>query len=84
MDRHGFTVSAEAKDLISKMLEKDRRKRLGKKNDVQEILSHPFFKDLDIEKLKKKELVAPYIPKTISDEELLKKEVLPMNESEVR
>ena len=32
--RHGISVSDEARDLISKMLEKDRKKRLGSDNDV--------------------------------------------------
>jgi hypothetical protein len=35
---------------------------MGAKDDVKEILAHPFFKDLDIEKLMKKQLVPPYLP----------------------
>jgi serine/threonine protein kinase len=42
-------------NLIDKLLEKDASKRLGSgPNDYLEILEHPVFKDLDIEKLKKK------------------------------
>ena len=44
------------------MLTKDRNDRLGKKNDVNDILGHPFFKDLDTQKLLHKELEAPFIP----------------------
>ena len=41
--RLGFEVSPIAKDLIKKLLEKDKTKRLGAKDDVVEILQHPFF-----------------------------------------
>lgn len=44
------------------MLNKDRKHRLGQNNDVNDILLHPWFKDLDIEKLLKKKLAAPYVP----------------------
>jgi len=44
-------VSEEAKDLISKLLEKDRKIRLGAKKDVEEILAHPFFNGLDLKLL---------------------------------
>jgi len=54
MERHGFSVSAEAQDLITKMLDKDRKKRLGSKGDAAEILAHPFFRPLDILKLANK------------------------------
>jgi hypothetical protein len=30
--------------------------RLGYKNDVDEILAHPWFKDLNVEKMMKKEV----------------------------
>jgi len=33
------------------MLMKDRRQRLGANSDMDEILMHPFFADLDMEKL---------------------------------
>lgn len=46
--KHGIEVSANARDLISKMLVKDRRDRLGQNNDMDDILMHPFFADLDI------------------------------------
>lgn len=44
-ERIGFTISDVAKDLVTKLLEKDRMKRLGQKNDAEEVLNHPFFKD---------------------------------------
>lgn len=55
-------MSPEAQDLITKLLNKDRRARLGAKTDSKEILSHPFFKEIDIKKLVAKELDAPFKP----------------------
>jgi hypothetical protein len=45
------------------MLNKDRKARLGQNNDVDDILLHPWFKDVDIDKLLLKQIPAPYIPK---------------------
>lgn len=42
-------VSDEAKDFITRCLNKDRTQRLGCKNDVQDILTHPWFAGVDIE-----------------------------------
>jgi serum/glucocorticoid-regulated kinase 2 len=61
--RHGIEVSGDAKDLIKKLLDKNKKKRLGCNGDVSEILAHPFFADLDLEKLLRKEVEPPYVPK---------------------
>jgi hypothetical protein len=63
----GFKLSNEAKDLIIKLLEKDKTKRLGSKGDIDEILTHPFFFGLDIKKLLSKELIPPYMPEIKDD-----------------
>mmetsp|Transcript_25807 Transcript_25807/g.39668 ORF Transcript_25807/g.39668 Transcript_25807/m.39668 type:complete len:163 (-) Transcript_25807:28-516(-) len=60
--KHGITISEEAKDLISKLLEKDRKQRLGAKADVDEVLSHPFFKGLDLKALAQKKIKAEFMP----------------------
>lgn len=52
------------------MLEKDRTMRLGHKNDIDDILGHPWFEDLNIKHLLEKKLKAPYIPKVTSDTDL--------------
>ena len=52
------------------MLNKDRKQRLGQNNDVDDILLHPWFKDLDIDKLLKKKLPAPYVPTVESKTDL--------------
>jgi hypothetical protein len=52
------------------LLEKDRKQRLGQKNDVDEVLAHPFFKNMDRERLLKKEIPAPFMPEIKSNVDL--------------
>ena len=47
-ERYKIRVSQNAQDLITKLLEKNKANRLGTDNDVQDILSHPFFESIDI------------------------------------
>lgn len=54
-ERHNIEVLPVAQDFINKLLIKQKAKRFGK-NGLQEVLSHPFFEGLDIDKLLKKEL----------------------------
>eukprot|EP00349_Pseudokeronopsis_sp_Brazil_P005029 CAMPEP_0202963596 /NCGR_PEP_ID=MMETSP1396-20130829/7601_1 /ASSEMBLY_ACC=CAM_ASM_000872 /TAXON_ID= /ORGANISM="Pseudokeronopsis sp., Strain Brazil" /LENGTH=235 /DNA_ID=CAMNT_0049684951 /DNA_START=951 /DNA_END=1658 /DNA_ORIENTATION=- len=61
--KHGISVSSVAQDLIMKLLERDRKKRLGQQGDVDEVLAHAFFARIDIEQLKQMTLPAPYMPK---------------------
>jgi serum/glucocorticoid-regulated kinase 2 len=60
--KHGISVSKEAKDFITRLLEKDRKKRLGQKGDVEEILSHPFFANIDINQILGKKVLPDFIP----------------------
>lgn len=48
------------------MLIKDKRNRLGQRNDMDEVLTHPFFAGLDMGKLLQKKIDAPFIP-TVRD-----------------
>jgi serine/threonine protein kinase len=50
-EQHGFEISAEAQDLISKLLEKDKNARLGKVNDVKDVINHPWFASINVDKL---------------------------------
>lgn len=68
-DKHGFTISDEAQDLISKLLNKDKLTRIGRDKDVDEITSHPWFKELNVEDLLAKKSVAPFIPKVSSTDD---------------
>ena len=47
-------MSDELKDLITKLLDKNPTKRLGTTNDADEIVNHPFFADMDWDKLMSK------------------------------
>ena len=58
----GFSVSEDAADLIKKLLNRDRMKRLGAKNDSDDILSHRFFKGTNTQKLLAYKFKAPYKP----------------------
>eukprot|EP00919_Chromeraceae_sp_WS-2016_P078582 GHVR01186244.1.p1 GENE.GHVR01186244.1~~GHVR01186244.1.p1 ORF type:complete len:139 (+),score=20.34 GHVR01186244.1:784-1200(+) len=47
-------LSPEGKDFLLKILSKNPKQRLGCNGDVEEILSHPWFKSLDRDKMMKK------------------------------
>ena len=66
-DTHGIEMSSDVKNLICKLLTKDPKKRLGSKGGMEEIISHAWFKDVDIDKLLKKQLAAPFVPTLGSD-----------------
>jgi len=61
------TFSDDAKDLISKLLERDPSKRLI---DPVQIKQHPFFKSIDFEKLLNKEITPPFVPDVQSPEDV--------------
>ena len=65
-DRHKIFVSENAKDLILRLLDKNKKTRLGA-NGIDEIMSHKFFADLDIDKLMRKEITPPYKPDSNED-----------------
>ena len=44
---NGFALSANCQDFISKLLDKNPSTRLGTKGDLNDLLSHPFLKDLN-------------------------------------
>ena len=71
-------MSDDCKDFIRKCLDLDPTKRLGSKNDVDEILNHPWFNGISKEAILKKEVVAEYIPElgTLDDEGFEMEEVL--------
>ena len=56
-------ISPDAADLLLRLLEKDPKKRLGSgPTDAEEIKEHPWFQNLDWDKVYKKEVRSPYIP----------------------
>jgi len=71
--------TSEAKDIITKFLNRDPVQRL---QDPQEIKNHPWFRNIDWVKLEKLEITPPFIPKVSSaddvrniDEEFLRESV---------
>jgi len=54
-------------NLVSGLLRKDRHQRLGSQGGSEEIIAHPFFKSIDVDKLLKKEIEAPFIPEKSKD-----------------
>ena len=55
--------SDEAKDLITKLLDLDPKKRIGAgSNGVEELKKHPYFKEIDWKELENKNVKAPFIP----------------------
>lgn len=56
--------NAHAQDLILKFLENDPTKRYGNlKHGAGDVFAHPWFREVDWEKLRNREITAPYQPK---------------------
>jgi len=62
-------VSPEAQSLLEGLLTRDVEKRLGSRSS-EDVKKHPFFKDLDWDKLEKKELDAPWKPKVKGENDI--------------
>ena len=60
-------ISEDAKNIISKLLEKNPGTRLGK-NGLKEIKSHPFFGSINFETIKNKKAKAPFKPSIVEDD----------------
>lgn len=60
--KHGIAMSEQCIDFIKQCLNKDPNKRIGAKGDVDEIISHPWFADVDIHSLLSKKLVPEFKP----------------------
>lgn len=60
-------VSAEAEELLTKLLERNPQKRLGSHNDSEEIMAHSFFRSINWADLRKKMIKPPYTPNVASD-----------------
>ena len=67
----GIEISEEGKDLIFKLLVKEPENRMGSNGDIDELLKHPWFSDIDIDKLLAKEIQPTFIPKVKTDKQLV-------------
>ncbi|KAI3661627.1 hypothetical protein MP638_002879 [Amoeboaphelidium occidentale] len=61
----GPVVSPLGKAILSRLLERDPNRRLGA-NGADEIRKHPFFENIDWDKLNKKLLIPPFRPNVSS------------------
>ena len=62
-----YKVSDDARNIITKLLEKDPGTRLGRKG-LDEIKKHPFFSGINFEDLKKKKVKAHFKPTIDKDD----------------
>mgnify|MGYP004705727573 FL=1 len=62
-------LSPEGRDFVKGLLNRNPLHRLGATNDAQELMAHPFFKDVDWDALKRKQIQPPYKPHVTSDED---------------
>ncbi len=56
-------MTEECKDFIRKCLKKDPEERLGAKGGLEEITSHPWFSDININDLIEKKIQPEFKPK---------------------
>ena len=61
-----INISAEAKDLLQKLLIKEKNDRLGYEGGFDAIRNHYFFKGIDFDNLEKNQIEPPFKP-TIDD-----------------
>ena len=71
-DRKKYKIqySDEFMDIVMKLLAKDKTERLGFGGGAEEVLDHPWFKDIEMKLLFEKKLKPPFKPK-IADNEVL-------------
>lgn len=60
-------LSAEGRNFVKGLLNRNPKHRLGANNDANELMAHPFFSDIDWDALSRKELIPPFKPKLKSD-----------------
>jgi len=59
--------SPSAREILQQLLHKDKSKRLGAKRDFDEIKDHAFFMPIEWDKLLRRELKPPFIPRVRSE-----------------
>src|SRR5256884_8309184 len=56
-------LSAEGRNFVKGLLNRNPKHRLGAIDDAKELMSHPFFHDIDWEALSRKNVIPPFKPK---------------------
>jgi serine/threonine protein kinase len=65
--KYGLDYSDDFVDIVEKLLNKNPVQRLGAKEDVREVLDHPWFKDVDVKGIEAMKVEPPLKPE-LSDE----------------
>ena len=60
--KYKIEFSEEVQDIIWQLLNKNKSKRLGAIGDYEEVLSHPWFKDISEDDLLEKKIKPPFKP----------------------
>lgn len=60
-------LSADGRNFVKGLLNRNPRHRLGAIGDAKELMSHPFFKDIDWDALAAKKLPPPFKPQVASE-----------------
>lgn len=61
-------INILAKDLILKFLESDPSRRYGNlRHGAGDVFAHAWFKEVDWDKLRNREITAPYLPKVAGE-----------------
>mmetsp|Transcript_30795 Transcript_30795/g.27244 ORF Transcript_30795/g.27244 Transcript_30795/m.27244 type:complete len:161 (+) Transcript_30795:124-606(+) len=60
--KYKIAYSDEVQDIICKLLAKKKSKRIGAIDDMEEILAHPWFSDLNIDDMLERKAIPPFIP----------------------
>lgn len=68
--KYKIEYSDDFVDVVLRLLDKDKKKRLGAEDDITEILEHPYFKSIDVDALMKKEITPPYLPEFSDKDDL--------------
>lgn len=61
-------IGDDGKQFVKGLLNRNPKHRLGAARDAQDLMEHPFFKDIDFEALANKQLTPPFKPLVESDE----------------
>ena len=59
-------ISSSLKGLLNGLLAKNPMKRIGFKNGIDDILTHPWLSQVDINKILNKQVEPPFKPKRFS------------------
>jgi serum/glucocorticoid-regulated kinase 2 len=58
-NKYKIDYSEEFVDVVMRLLDKDKKTRLGSNGDFNEIMAHPFFSSIDINKLMNETMEVP-------------------------